>query len=91
MTRVDVHGDHGGARVVGDDVPATEVDKIAKQQRNKHYSIETKPKVHQSRATAHRRALATERSVVAVLRPALRKKTACGDTGLLEAKQTGQE
>ena len=32
MTRVDVHGDHGGARVVGDGVPATEVDKTAKQQ-----------------------------------------------------------
>ena len=34
VTRVDVHGDHGGARVVGDGVPATEVDKTAKQQWN---------------------------------------------------------
>ena len=34
VTRVDVHGDHSGARVVGDGVPATEVDKMAKQQWN---------------------------------------------------------
>jgi len=32
MTRVDVYGDHGGTGVVGDGVPATEVDKTAKQQ-----------------------------------------------------------
>ena len=60
VTRVDVHGDHGGAKIVGDGVPATTVGKTTKQQGIKHHSIETKPKVHQSRATAHRRALATE-------------------------------
>ena len=32
MTRVDVHGDHDGAGVIGDGMPATEVDKTAKQQ-----------------------------------------------------------
>ena len=42
-TRVDVHGDHGGARIVGDGVPVTIVGKTTKQQWIKHHSIETKP------------------------------------------------
>ena len=42
MTRVDVHGDYGGARIVGDGVPVTVVIKMSKQQRIKHHSIETK-------------------------------------------------
>ena len=41
--RDDVHGDHGGANIVGDGVPATVVIKTSKQQRIKHHSIETKP------------------------------------------------
>ena len=61
VKRDGVHGDHGGTKFVGDGVPATAVDKTAKQQWNEHYGIETMPKVHQSRATAHRRALATEK------------------------------
>ena len=60
VTRDDVHGDHGGAKIVGDGVPATAVGKMTKQQGIKHHGIETKPKVHQSRATAHQRALAME-------------------------------
>ena len=60
VTHDDVHGDHGGAKIVGDGVPATAVGKMTKQQGIKHHGIETKPKVHRSRATAHRRALATE-------------------------------
>ena len=39
----DVHGDHGGEKIVGDGVPATAVIKTSKQQRIKHHSIETKP------------------------------------------------
>ena len=60
VTRDDVHGDHGGAKIVGDGVPVTAVGKMTKQQGIKHHGIETKPKVHRSRAMAHRRALATE-------------------------------
>ena len=59
-TRVDVHGDHGEAKLVGGGVPATAVGKTTKQQGIKHHGIETKPKVHRSRATAHRRTLAME-------------------------------
>ena len=40
--RDDVHGDHGGANIVDDGVPATAVIKTSKQQRIKHHSIETK-------------------------------------------------
>ena len=32
VTRDDVHGDHGGAKIVGDGVPATAVGKTTKQQ-----------------------------------------------------------
>ena len=39
----DDHGDHGGAKIVGDEEPATAVIKTSKQQRIKHHSIETKP------------------------------------------------
>jgi len=60
VTRDDVHGDHGRAKIVGDGVLATAMGKTTKQQGIKHHGIETKPKVHRSRATAHRRALATE-------------------------------
>ena len=58
--RFDGHSDHGGVNHVGDGVSATTVGKTTKQQGIKHHDIETKPKVHRSRATAHRRALATE-------------------------------
>ena len=58
VTRDNVHGDHGGAKIVDDGVPVTAGGKTTKQQENKHHGIETKPKVHRSRATAHRRALA---------------------------------
>ena len=60
VTRDDVHGDHGRANIIGDGVPVTAVGKTTEQQGIKHHGIETKPKVHRSRATAHRRALATE-------------------------------
>ena len=39
----DVHGDHGGAKIIGDGVSVTAVIKTSKQQRIKHHSIETKP------------------------------------------------
>ena len=41
--RDDDHGDHGGARIVGEGEPVTAVIKTSKQQRIKHHSIETKP------------------------------------------------
>ena len=41
--RDDDHGDHGGAKIVGEGEPATAVIKTSKQQRIKHHSIETKP------------------------------------------------
>ena len=41
--RDDDHGDHGGAKIVGDGVPATAVGKTTKQQGIKHHSIEMKP------------------------------------------------
>ena len=41
--RDDDHGDHGGAKVVGDGEPATAVIKTSKQQRIKYYSIKMKP------------------------------------------------
>jgi len=41
--RDDDHGDHGGAKIVGEIEPATAVIKTSKQHRIKHYSIETKP------------------------------------------------
>ena len=43
VTRDDVHGDHGGAKIVGDGVPATAVGKVTKKQWIKYHSIETKP------------------------------------------------
>ena len=43
VTRDDVHGDHGGAKIVGEGVSATAVGKMTKQQWIKHHSIETKP------------------------------------------------
>ena len=42
----DVHGDHGGAKIIGDGVSVTTVIKMSKQQRIKHHNIETKPQVH---------------------------------------------
>ena len=41
--RDDDHGDHGGAKIVGEEEPATTVIKTSKQHRIKHHSIETKP------------------------------------------------
>ena len=41
--RDDDHGDHGGAKIVGEGEPATAVIKTSKQQRIKHHSIKTKP------------------------------------------------
>ena len=37
------HSDHGGAKIVGEEEPATAVIKTSKQHRIKHHSIETKP------------------------------------------------
>ena len=42
-TRVDIHGDHGGAKIVGEGELATAAIKTSKQQRIKHHSNETKP------------------------------------------------
>ena len=39
----DDHGDHGGAKIVGEEEPVTAVIKTSKQHRIKHHSIETKP------------------------------------------------
>ena len=41
--RDDDHGDHGGAKIVGEGEPATAVIKMSKQQRIKHHNIEMKP------------------------------------------------
>ena len=41
-TRVNVHGDHGEAKLVGGGVPVTAVGKTTKQEWIKHYSIEMK-------------------------------------------------
>ena len=41
--RDDDHGDHGGAKIVGEEEPATAVIKTSKQHRIKHHSIEMKP------------------------------------------------
>ena len=60
VTRFDGDSDHGGADLVDDSVLATTVGKMTKQQGIKHHGIETKPKIHRSRAMAHRRAHATE-------------------------------
>ena len=40
--RDDDHGDHGGAKIVGEEEPVTAVIKTSKQHRIKHHSIETK-------------------------------------------------
>ena len=39
----DDHGDHGGAKIIGEEEPATAVIKMSKQHRIKHHSIEKKP------------------------------------------------
>ena len=41
--RDDDHGDHGGAKIVGEGEPATAAIKTINQQRIKHHSIVTKP------------------------------------------------
>ena len=41
--RHDDHGDHGRAKIVGEEEPATAVIKTSKQHRIKHHNIETKP------------------------------------------------
>ena len=43
VTRFDGDRDHGGADLVDDNVSATRVGKMSRQEWNKHYSIETKP------------------------------------------------
>ena len=58
MTRVDRDSGHGGADFVNDDVPATAVGKMTKQEWIKHHSIKTKLYGQQARATAHRMTLA---------------------------------
>ena len=40
--RDDDHGDHGGAKIIGEEEPVTAVIKTSKQHRIKHHSIETK-------------------------------------------------
>ena len=40
--RDDDHGDHGGAKIVSEEEPATAMIKTSKQHRIKHHSIETK-------------------------------------------------
>ena len=40
VTLVDVHGDHGEAKLVGGGVPVTIVGKTTKQQGSKHHGIE---------------------------------------------------
>ena len=40
--RDDDHGDHGGAKIVGEEEPTTAVIKTSKQQRIKHHNIEMK-------------------------------------------------
>ena len=40
--RDDDHGDHGGAKIVGEEEPATAVVKMSNQLWIKHHSIETK-------------------------------------------------
>ena len=42
VTRFDGDSEHGGADLVDDGVPTTAVGKTTKQERIKHYSIETK-------------------------------------------------
>ena len=41
VMRVDVHGDHGEAKLAGGSVPVTTVGKMTKQQGSKHHGIET--------------------------------------------------
>ena len=41
--RDDDHGDHGGAKIVGEEEPATALIKTSKQHRIKHHSIKMKP------------------------------------------------
>ena len=41
VTWVDVHGDHGEAKLAGGSVPVTTVGKMTKQQGSKHHGIET--------------------------------------------------
>ena len=41
--RDDDHGDHGGAKIVGEEEPATAAIKTSNQHKIKHHSIETKP------------------------------------------------
>ena len=41
--RDDDHGDHGGAKIVGEGKTVTTVIKTSKKHRIKHHSIETKP------------------------------------------------
>ena len=43
VTRFDGDSDHGGVDFVDDGVPTTVVGKTTKQERIKHYRIETKP------------------------------------------------
>ena len=40
--RDDDHGDHGGAKIIGEEEPATAVVKMSNQLWIKHHSIETK-------------------------------------------------
>ena len=43
VMRFDGDNDHGGADLVDDSAPATTVGNTTKQERIKHYRIETKP------------------------------------------------
>ena len=42
-TRVDIHGDRGGAKLVGDGVPMAAVGKTTKKQWIKHHGFEMEP------------------------------------------------
>jgi len=85
------HGGHGGAGTAAHGTTSATARDRVKQREHHAQKLTANTTVRLVKAETGRSVLATARSVMAVLRPAPRKKASCGGAGLLEARLSGLE